>query len=177
MDGDHIPFARSATVLGLTLTRTGINSHIKNRLAAAKTQRKKLKKFKRLKPKTNIQLYKTLLRPILEYPAVPICTSSKSNKKMLQQYQNVTIRNSIKGSAEDRDKTIEELHEQFNIEAINVRLHKRANSTWERVARVNPALIENSKLESLNRERKDHLYWPRIEPYTSSEQPEPILRF
>ena len=83
IDGNQINFTNKAKVLGLTLTTRGLSSHIKERKVNASRQMVKLRRFKKLTAERKIALYKTMIRPLLEYPAVPICTTSKSNIKKL----------------------------------------------------------------------------------------------
>ena len=45
IDNNIVPFKKSAKILGLTISRTGINTHLKQRLGMAKRKKAKLKRF------------------------------------------------------------------------------------------------------------------------------------
>ena len=66
-------------------------------------------------------------------------------------------------------------NQKYKLEPINTRLHRRANKIWEKVASHNPILTESSRLASEDENERDHRYWPRIQPYTALEEPEPII--
>lgn len=104
MNGEPLQFDRNATVLGLTISRTGLSTHLTKRLQQAKAVRTKLKRFKKLKTKTKIHLYKALMRPVIEYPVVPICIASNSNIRKMQQYQNKSIRQATYNNPDDEEK-------------------------------------------------------------------------
>ena len=82
VDNAIIPFKNQVTVLGLNLTTRGISSHFKTRKAIlANGQLIKLNRFKSLDERIKLHIYKGMIRPILEYPVVPICLASKTNIK------------------------------------------------------------------------------------------------
>ena len=60
VEGERIPFARTSTVLGLTLRGSGLNTHITQRLIMAKAQRAKLRRFRKLSTKSKMRFFKTL---------------------------------------------------------------------------------------------------------------------
>ena len=77
-------FSNQTNVLGLTFTRTGIVSHLKNRMKQARAQMTKLKRFQGMSTKTLIHLYTSLIRPIIEYPFIPTCLASNNNLIKMQ---------------------------------------------------------------------------------------------
>ena len=124
VDQQRITFNTKISVLGLEVGTRGVASHAKRRLNLARTQYGKLKRFRNMKTKILIHFYKTLIRPIMEYPVIPLCISSKTNIKKFQQFQNKVIRNATRRNEEDNGLTIQELHQKYKIEAINTRLHR-----------------------------------------------------
>ena len=122
VDNQVIPFKASATVLGLTIRTRGIPNHITSRIGRARAQLQKLKRFEKMKTETRLHLYKTLVRPILEYPAIPICTASRSQIKKMQSVQSKALRSAAKERPIDQKSINEELHHKFNVEDLNARL-------------------------------------------------------
>ena len=113
IDGRPIPFTNNAKVLGLTIGTTGLDTHIKQRIQMAKVQQIKFKRFKKLTAKTQLYLYQTLVRPWLEYTAVPLCISSETNKKQMQVVQNRTFKQIIRKGFEDPNLTMKKLHQKI----------------------------------------------------------------
>ena len=117
-----------------------------------------------MKTETRLHLYKTLVRPILEYPAIPICTASRSQIKKMQSVQSKALRSAAKERPIDRRSTNEELHHKFNVEALNVRLYNMASKTWTKLETTNPEIMEmtNALDGGIGR---DHYWWPTVSGY------------
>jgi len=58
INGNIIPYADTGKILGLTISRTGISSHLNNKIKQANNTLARLKRFKKLKPETNLYLIK-----------------------------------------------------------------------------------------------------------------------
>ena len=174
IEGERLPFVRHTKTLGLTLARCGINTHVLNKIKQARVVRAKCRRFGGLSTKTKIHLYKTLIRPVLEYPIVPMCITSKSNIATMQRFQNICIRQAIANNPQDQGTSMEDLHDKYKIEPYNIRLHRLANRTWDRIGLVNNVLVESSNVESNIPNKQDHRWWPRVAPYVDGNQPEPI---
>ena len=71
-------------ILGLTIGRTGLNSHIKQRLQMARQRYKKLERYHQSDSKIKNHLYKSVIRPTFEYPIAPISIMSKTNREKYQ---------------------------------------------------------------------------------------------
>ena len=176
-DGEEIQFTRQAKTLGLSLTRTGIVPHVKSRLGRAKRERQKLRRFGNLSPHIRLRLYKTLIRPILEYPVLPMCIMAQYNIRAIQAFQNTSLKQAVKGT-EIEDLTAEELHERLEIEPFNIRQHKMAVKAWDRAMELE---LERDVLRESVRETeegegaRDHLWWRRVHPYTSAPEPTPYI--
>ena len=171
IDGQNINFTNKINVLGLELTRTGIASHVKKRINLAKVTHKKLKRFSKLSSKIKIHLYKSMIRPIMEYPNTPMCVTSKTNKQIMQAFQRKILRDAVKGTNEEEEE-IDTLHEIYKLPAINVRMHRRAQKNWDKFSQIEEQLYERTQEENQT-EGNDHNWWPRIGGFTAGEEPEP----
>ena len=138
----------------------------------AKTELAKLYRFVKLSPKIKSHLYKTLILPILEYPAVHCCLASKTNLEKMQRIQNKAIRFINKHSGDEL--SIEETHERYQLEPINTRLFKRANKSWDKLNLLEPGLVEHSRMENETEDRTDHYWWRRIASFVEGPQPDPF---
>ena len=170
IEGTNVNFSNNAQILGLTLGRSGLKTHISAKIAIAKGRINRLKRFRHLKPKTKSYLYKTLVRSAMEYPNIPLCIMSKDNKNKMQKFQNNVLRRYI-----DHDSTdsIEVLHNKYKVETINVRMHRRAVKTWDSLKEVDAETCARSIEASEDHLIKDHYWWRRIAPYAEGEAPPP----
>merc|ERR1712002_714931 len=146
-------------------------------MKSAKAQARKLRRFSGLSSKIKIRLFITLIRPIFEYPIVPLCIMSESNQQKIQQFQNKCLRNATRNSPDDEDLTIEEIHVKYKLDAFNVRLHKLAIKVWNKLSNYNETLVDTSNQENENRETQDHFWWRRVAPYMATDEPEPRYLF
>lgn len=89
-DGNEIIPSQNGSLLGLQLTSRGEITHAKQRVRQAKLPLAKCKRYSNCSEKVKIQLNKTLIRPVLEYPPIPLNTLSKSRMLKLQAVQNRT---------------------------------------------------------------------------------------
>ena len=126
IDGVQIPIRRNIKVLGYDLSVNKFSSsHCKNITRKASNQLFKLNRFKNAPSKVKSKLYKTLIRPLIEYPSIPIATTNKSNLSNLQKIRNRALRFIDGKTLADKIKA-SSLHEKYKIPAINTRLHKLA---------------------------------------------------
>ena len=144
-------------------------------MAIARGTKTKLKRFRKLESKIKIHLYKALILSAMEYPNIPMCIMSKTNKERFQQFQNATITQMTRNWNDNPQPTIEEIHDIYNVEPINTRMHRRAKSTWRKLRGLNPELTNRSEQEDGNEEGKDHYWWNRLSPYANSEDPIPWI--
>ena len=159
-EGRNINFKNEVKILGLTLKRTGSVQHLTNRINYAKAQTAKLRRFKKLETAVKMRLYKTMIRPILEYPVMPNSLASKTQQLKMQKIQNRNLRFITCNDENLRNLTIEEKHHQLNIETINERLHSRLQKSWERFAIREPEIYDKSMREN-NDNFRDHAWWGR----------------
>ena len=93
IDNTLIPYSLEAKLLGHTITRNNFYvKQIKKNTIKANAELKKLKRFRNLKIKLKIRLYKALILPLLTYPITPLNISSDTQIKKLQTVQNKAIR-------------------------------------------------------------------------------------
>ena len=175
VDNAIIPFKNQVTVLGLNLTTRGISSHFKTRKAIlANGQLIKLNRFKSLDERIKLHIYKGMIRPILEYPVVPICLASKTNiKKKLQQTQSKALRKIWTNDPINDRTTNTFIHTSLEIEAINSRLYHLASRVWSRLDLYNNQLTELSIQYNNKRKTRDLTWWPRLGPYIMANDPNP----
>ena len=173
VEGQLIPFNANAKVLGFTISKYGFVPHIENRIRLAKSTLTKLKRFKGASTDTLLHLFKMLVRPRLEYPAMLMCNASKSNLGRLQAIQNLMLRRAFH-QVPPYFNTVEELHQQGNLEPINTRLHRLGNKTWSRLHATDRQITTES-LEIDVRELKDHNWWRRLAPLLSGDPPVPVF--
>ena len=138
----------------------------------AKNEATRLKRFRKLPTKIKTHLYKTLVRSKLEYPIIPICIMSKTNMKKYQSFQNRIIRNFI-APPEEKFDPIEELHERYNIEALNTRFQRRGKKTWSRLDEDGEIKMLTQQLD--HDERADHYWWRRVGIWVQEDDEDPIF--
>ena len=172
IDNQIMPFSNECTILGTKFKRTGMANHITNRVNLAKAQTRRVKRFKTLKEKNKLHLYKALIRPVLEYPVISNALASKNQMLNMQKVQNANL-NIIAKNTENELKTIKELHEIYEIEPINTRLFKAAERTWEKYLEQDPEMENRARIENNNR-MKDHNWWPRIAHKIHRGEPPPL---
>ena len=113
VNGTNIPFKTKIKILGLTLTTRGLSSHITQRKNLAEQQLLKLKRFKKLDHEIQYRLYTMMISPILEYPSIPTCVTSKTNLQKLQKTQNKALRNCWPGNTWEEGITTIQTHEKY----------------------------------------------------------------
>ena len=171
IDNNVIEYKNTLNTLGLTLTRTGVTKHIKNRLEKAKIQSSKLLRFRGLSTNINIHLYKTTVKPILEYPIIPLCISSRSNLDKLQARQNICLRRASK-DIPPYNRTVKDLHELYNINPLNIVYRSRAQTIWDKITEIDNYINNESNIITNN--HSDHFLWRRTHRYLQTPFPDPI---
>ena len=170
IEGTNIDFSNNIQILGLTLRRSGLKTHINAKIAMAIGRVNKLRRFRHLKSKTKSYLYKSLVRSALEYLNIPLCIMSKYHKDRIQKFQNGVLRKYIDSDSAD---TIEALHDKYKIEPINARMYRRAEKTWQKLKEVDAETCTRSIEANDDRLIKDHYWWRRVAPYAEGEAPLP----
>ncbi|MEL7079661.1 MAG: reverse transcriptase domain-containing protein, partial [Cyanobacteria bacterium J06582_2] len=157
INNNIIDYSRSIVTLGLEITRSGIATHIQQRIGKARAVNNKLRRFSGLSIKIKLHLYKALVLSVLEYPTVPLCIISKTSMLKLQRVQNQCIKTITRTEEENRNLTMKQLHEKYNMEPLNVRFWNRAKNIWEKLRTTNEDLVQKST-EMNTQPGRDH-YW------------------
>ena len=93
LNNTPLHYSSTVTILGHRFDNNK-NSHSQTltQVARANTQLQNLYRFKCAPSKIKLHLYKTLIRPILEYPSTLLSTTSKTDIQKLQKVQNRALR-------------------------------------------------------------------------------------
>ena len=91
LDSANVNYTKEGKLLGLAFTSTGIGKHVKQRQGQGYNVLRKLRRFSGLPESTKVFLYKTLIRPVLEYPPVPLNALAPTNILRLQAVQNMSL--------------------------------------------------------------------------------------
>lgn len=118
--------------LGLNLSPSGIGCHIKTATNRAEAQLDKLDRFRELPAQIKLRLYKSIVRPLLDYPAVPMHALSPSALSPLQVVQNKATR-FVLGVRWWEFRSSEDLHGELELEPVNQRLYHMADKIWSRI--------------------------------------------
>ncbi len=168
VNGREINNSKEGKVLGLKIQSNGITGHVADIKNKGNAVIAKLRRFSNLTPKLKTTLVKTLLLPILEYPVIPLCTASKTQKKKLQVVLNKALRFI---NCNDRPLTIETLHNKYNIKPLNIALHSKAKKTWETIKMTEPEHY-NQLTQHFN---FDHSWFPKSCVVIDGDLPNPIF--
>ena len=117
-------------------------------------------------------MYKALIQPIIDYPSIPNCIVSDTNKLQLQRIQNKAIR-FIKKYCEE-NLSIEQTHNRYNIDPLNVRLINKAKRSWERFKTIEEEIATESTNENQDISTKDHHWWRRVADIVARPVPDPV---
>ena len=90
----------------------------------------------------------------MEYPIIPSCLASNTNLLKMQSLQNKALRGAIKDDEDLQELNLEELHQHFKLEPVNVRLHRLATKAWDKLATLDEALVQQSVAENDNQHQK-----------------------
>ena len=146
IDGEVIEFSGNGKILGLTVSRNGINKHINNIATKAKIALHDLYRFYDLPCNIKTHLIKAYIIPILLYPIIPLCTTSKAAQSTLQSVQNMALRFAF-DERHPYTRDTKTLHELAHIEPINYTLYTRAKEIYQKLSTGNQRtfteLLEN----------------------------------
>ena len=146
-DEQIIIYTNKATALGLTFSTRSITPQITTRRAMAMRTLNRLQRFRNLSTNNKRRLYKTIIRPQLLYPIIPLNTISHSSYRKLQQLQNKALRFIEITKRTDRIPSTT-LHTRNELPAINTYIHRRAIDAWTQLHDKNPDLYDTLKPEA-----------------------------
>ncbi len=165
--GINIDSSKDGKLLGLKLQRTGLTGHV-TVIQKGKGILSKLKRFNNLTPKLKTTLVQTLLLPVIEYPPIPLCSISKSQKISMQKVVKKAIR--FINSNDTERGTIEDLHHKYKLTPYNIFLHNKACKIRENI-RMNEEQTYNSLVRPIAR---IHHGFPRTCDIIQTPQPTPM---
>ncbi len=168
VNGKNIDSSKEGKLLGLKLQRTGLTGHVAERIRKGKGILTKLRRFDLLTPKIKTTLLKTLLIPVLEYPPIPLCSLSKSQKINILKLFNKGLR--FINSNDPEILTIKETHVKYNITPFNVSIHNKAIKIWQTVQFTQ----EDQYNELVTPRNTQHNWFPKASNVLHAPPPEPI---
>ena len=175
INNTDIPYSREGKILGLTITPTGIRKHVLDRVNKARATLTKLKRFSTCSIKTKMRLYTTIVRPVLEYPPIPVHAASTTLLLKLQVVQNQALR-WVYNIRYPVIVTNERLHIMSNLLPINIWLYNRATKVWNTLSALEDPLYEQLA-ETHQGLQGSHKWWRRSLHITSGlPPPEPLYR-
>ena len=131
IEGEELDkYETQGTVLGLDKSTHGVTQQMKKLKAMALGQLDKLYRFKGLSSHIKLKRYNAIVRATLLYPVIPLHAQSRSQLLQLQRVQNKALRLAYNINLADRISS-QSIHEQYNIEPVNIALHRLATKTWE----------------------------------------------
>jgi len=170
LNNNEIEFSQRGKMLGLLITNRGIIPHIRERIKLANILLQKIKRFSGCTEGIKIQLYKSLIRPIIEYPPVPLNTASNTQKLKIQSIQNKALI-WASGARYPDIPSAEELHDKYNLLPMNLRIHHLARKTWEKLEYLED--VNYCKISDAHLANENHSWFPRSLPLTLVE-PRPL---
>ena len=169
VNGKEIETCTSGKLLGLNINSTGFTSHITKTVNKGIGVLAQLRRFRNLTPKLKTTLIKTLLIPVLEYPTIPICMASITQKRKLQTVLNKAIR--FIHCNEEEYLNTEQLHRKYNITPLNITNYYKARRTWETIR-----ISETEQYEELVTERdNNHTWFPKSSAIITMGEPQAII--
>ncbi len=168
VNGKNINSSKEGKLLGFKLQATGITGHATDRIKIGKGILAKLKRFDHLTPKIKATLVKTLLIPVLEYPPIPLCSLSKTQKINIQKIINKGLR--FINSNEAETLTIKETHEKYSITPFNISTYNKALKIWQTVELTQ----ENLYTQLVTPRNTQHNWFPRTSNLIQAPPPAPI---
>lgn len=159
--------------LGLQISTSGYAAHVQDISNRASAALGTIFRFRNGSEELKRLLYTTLVRPILEYPIVPLHSISRSQMYKLQKVQNKAVRFITNSNMTLRNRT-EVLHKKAKIEPLNTRIHRRTAKLWNKIQDSNIPLYENHIKYFNYPRRKPKMNFPFSVPIATSPSPPPI---
>lgn len=169
-------YTQSGCLLGLRMTLWGIRPQINHLKAKGDRQLLKLKRFSGLPERTKLYLFKALIRPILEYPAVVLVVASRSAQLELQRTQSNALLWVHGRTQANRRPSNADLHERYRVLPLNLRLHELALRVWQSLERdQDPNMDTIIAGAAPLADGEEHPWWPRCRPRALGPPPPPLL--
>ncbi len=169
VNGKDIETSKGGKLLGLNISITGYVGHITKTINKGNAILSQLRRFSNLTPQTKATLVKTLLIPVMEYPSIPICRASNTQKRKMQTVLNKALR-FINCNEEDQLNSYN-LHIKYNITPLNISNHQKAKNTWETIRLSEPEQYDMLVTPHDN----THTWFPKSSNVITMDEPTPII--
>ena len=182
--GRQHQYSAEVKCLGLRMNSHGFKPQVRYNCRKASAALGKLKRFRAIPWKHKRRLYTAFVRPVLEYPSVPLHAGTDRSMKQLQAVQNSAIMwiTGLRFNTPGR-LTIQQLHGRLNLEPVNVRLHRLGKKVWESLEDDrDPNFVEVEGYAATPQRRRPALgadpkrWWPSSLNLARGPQPNPIWK-
>ena len=172
IDGNIIPYAKQAKILGLELQPTGYKKHIQNTKTKSQIALNTIKKFKNLNTSIKLHLAKAVVLPILTYPSYTLNALTNNQILTLQKQQNKALRY-VYNERYPYNMNTETLHNTAKVQPINTRIHTLANNTYNKLTNV--LKDEQYKNCTQPHDNRDHAWFKRPIKNVTNNPPDPLF--
>lgn len=153
INGANIYYKEKIKLLGMWIKYNNFFAEqIKCNVGRAKEELQKIKRFRYLKKKLKVRLFKSLVLPHLTNPAAPLNMASNAQMKKLQTVQNEAIRWICQHY---RGCNIEEQQQLLKIEPIKDRMKRLAEGIWSKLEDIDTEMLQ----ETLAMDYNNHHKW------------------
>ena len=169
VNGKEIETSKSGKFLVLNITVNGFVGHITKTIKKGNGILSQLRRFSNLTPKIKTILIKTLLIPVMEYPSIPICMASPSQKRKMQTVINKALR--FIHCNEHEQLNVYDLRKKYNITPLNISNHYKALNVLKTIR-----TSEFEQYEALvTPHNNKHPWSPKSSIIIRMESPQPII--
>ena len=141
IDGEIVNYKEKILLLGMWIKYNNFFAEqVKCNAGRANEELQKIKRFRFLKRKLKIRLYKAFVLPHLTNPAAPLNMISNAQMKILQTVQNKAIR----WICHDNQCNIEEQQQRLKIEPIKDRIRRLAEGIWSKLEEINTEMLQDA---------------------------------
>ena len=142
INGEITHYKQKIKLLGMWIKYNNFFAEqVKCNAGRANEELQKIRRFRYLKKKLKVRLYKTLVLPHLTNPAAPLNMISNAQMKILQTVQNKAIRWICQNY---RGCNIEEQEQRLKIEPIKDRIKRLAEGIWNKLEEIDTEMLQNT---------------------------------
>ena len=142
IDGEVTHYKETIKLLGMWIKYNNFFAkQVKCNAGRANEELQKLKRFRNLKKKLKIRLYKTIVLPHLTNPAAPLNMIANTQMEILQTVQNKAVRWICQ---QYRGCNIEEEQERLKIEPIRDRMRRLAEGIWSKLEELDNVMLQDT---------------------------------
>ncbi len=131
VNNKEIETSKSGKLLGLNISVTGLVGHISRTIKKGNGILTQLRRFSKLSAKVKTTLIKTLLIPVMDYPPIPLCMTSRSQERKMQTVLNKALR--FIHCSEEAQLNSEQLHIKYGITPLNTSILYKAQKVWNTI--------------------------------------------